>query len=70
MLDQMPVFLDPLIGMLELSESRFTLAARDGLLTAIKRPAVRRYVQDLIDGDEDGGGRISPRVRTALAALF
>jgi hypothetical protein len=70
MLDQMPVFLDPLIGMLELSESRFTLAARDGLLTAMKRPAVRRYVQDLIDGDEDGGGRISPRVRTALAALF
>ncbi len=72
MLDQLPVYLDPLIHMLELSESRFTLAARDALFTAVKRPAVRRYVQTLVDGEKDGevDGRFSPKVRASLAALL
>jgi hypothetical protein len=66
LLDEMPFLIDPLIGMMTLKESRYTLAAQDGLRSALSRPAVRRYVAAKIEE----GDIPSSKAHAILLSLF
>lgn len=65
LLGRLPVLADPLVAMLGLRDSRFSLAAREALVTAMEEPAVRLYLES-----RSGDVSLPSGIRSALRSLF